>query len=106
MPFSNQYQRDIHFKKHGSEVGAKDAVEYEQMADGFMFGNLTLAMRECNRASGSHRVRIHILNRRIGIADIAPPESLRSFYVAPLHTVVHHGGAMNYLAFECARTDV
>jgi hypothetical protein len=91
MPFSSVNERDIHFAKHGQKVGAADAAQYENMADAFMFGAMTLSMAECVRTD-TDRVRLNYLNRHFGVAQVAP-EFVKTFYPVAQHTVAHHGGA-------------
>jgi hypothetical protein len=55
MPFADANQRAIYFLKHGREFGAADELQYEQMADGFLGGPMTIAMRECVRPNGTDR---------------------------------------------------
>jgi|SRR5271167_3000936 len=105
MPFVNDLERDIHFKKHGLKVGAADSLAYERMADSFMFDSLTLTMRECLRANNTDRLRYNDSNRRFGVA-CRVPEYVKTFYLVPMHTVNHHGGHPGYFAHECARTDL
>ena len=57
MPFLDALQRDIHFAKHGREFGAADAMEYERMADAFMFDPITADIGECTRRNGRDRLR-------------------------------------------------
>jgi hypothetical protein len=105
MPFATQFERDIHFRKHGHKFGTASPDEYENMADAFMFCPMRLSMRECARANTVDRLRFNIVNRHFGAANIAP-EFLKTFYPVPLHTVAKHGGSINYFAYECGRTDI
>lgn len=105
MPFLSQFQRDIHFQKHGREFNAADAVEYERMADEFMFGAMTLVMRECVRANGNERLRFSVAHHHFGAANLAP-EFIKTFYRVPMHTVNRHGGSASYFNYECGRMDL
>jgi hypothetical protein len=105
MPFATQYERDIHFQKHGHKLNAADAVEYETMADVFMFGAMTMAMRECIQPNRINRLRYNLVNRHFGVARIAPV-FLKTFYPVPLHTVTRHGGGLGFFAHQCARINV
>ena|ERR1700691_97410 len=105
MPFINEFERDIHFSKHGHKFGATDAIEYEKMADAFMFGGVTISMRECIRPNQVDRLRFNLANRHFGAANVAPA-FLKTFYPIPLHTLARHGGAGNYFAYECSRTNL
>ena len=106
MPFSSVDQRAIHFKKHGGGVGAATELQYEEMADAFMTGAMTLAMRECIR-NGTDRVRMNIANRHLGVA-IVISGVLRTYYVVALHSIRGHGnGSVTaYFNYECTRTDL
>jgi hypothetical protein len=105
MPFANDYERDIHFKKHGSEFGAATEIQYEQMADAFMTGPMVLTMRECVRPNGTDRLRINIANKHFGVAVVASA-ILKTYYIVPFHRSVRHQGIVGFYNFECARTDV
>jgi hypothetical protein len=105
MPFVNDYERDIHFKKHGNKFNATDAVQYENMADAFMFGAIKVSMIEGNRKNLIDRIRFNLANRHFGVASINP-EFVKTFYPVSLHTVTHYGGGRGYFEFERDRTDV
>ena len=107
MPFSSVEERAIHFKKHGSGVGAVTELQYEQMADAFMTSALTLVMRECTRPNGTDRVRMNIANRHLGVA-IVISGVLKTYYVVALHSIRGHGnGSVTaYFNYECTRTDL
>src|SRR5215469_4923964 len=100
MPFATELQRDLHFAKHGHTVGAADAMQYEMMAEQFMFGPMTLSMRACQRPNGADQLRYNLLNRHFGAA-CALPVYVKTFYQVPLHTVHRHGGGVEYFAYEC-----
>lgn len=106
MPFSSVEERALHFRKHGGRVGASTELEYEEMADAFMTGRMTLIMRECIR-NGKDRVRMNIANRHLGVA-IVVSGVLRTYYVVPLHSIKSHGqGSVTaYFNYECSRTDL
>lgn len=106
MPFANEYERDIHFSKHGRKFGTANAADYESMADAFMFGAMTLTMRECIQANTVNRLRFNSFNRHFGVANVAAPEFLKTFYPVPLHTIAHHHGPANYFAYQCGRMDL
>jgi hypothetical protein len=102
MPFETQFSRDIHFQKHGHKFGAVNAIQYENMADNFMFGAMTMSMAECIRANAIDRLRYNYMNRHLGVASVAPV-FVRTFYPVPQHTVAHHGGAASFFTYECGR---
>lgn len=102
MPFANAYERDIHFVKHGHKFGASDALEYERMADEFMFGPLGAQTHECIRPEGIDRIRFDFGTRYEGVACRAP-EFLRTFYPVRTTTIARHGGEAAYFAYECSR---
>jgi hypothetical protein len=105
MPFANEFERDIHFSKHGHKVGATSAVEYERMADEFMFSTMTLSTRECVRPNGAHRLRFNLANRYFGAANITP-EFVKTFYPIAVHTLARHGGGAAYFGYECGRINL
>lgn len=106
MPFCSAWERDTHFAKHGHEFGARDAQEYEVMADAFLLGALPLDAQECLRRSRPDRIRLHSRNSTFGVSRIRPaPECVRTFYRVAGHLVTYYGGPLRYLQYECARID-
>jgi hypothetical protein len=105
MPFANPYERDIHFQKHGHKFNAADATDYENMADAFMYGAMTIIMRECMQPNMINRLRYNLANRYFGVACLAPV-FVKTFFPVPLHTVTHHGGGTGFFAHQCGRTDL
>jgi len=105
MPFADANQRAIHFAKHGHEFGAADELQYEQMADGFLYGAMTISMRECVRPSGTHRLRVNIVNNYFGVAVVACA-IIKTYYIVPTHQIVRRKGTViKFFKYECARTD-
>lgn len=102
MPFQDTLERDIHFAKHGQKVGASDAMEYEQMADEFMFDEMAIEVQECIRINGGDRVRFGFITYRIGVVCPAP-EFIRTFHIVRSSEVVRHHGAAGYFAWQCGR---
>jgi hypothetical protein len=102
MPFANTFERDLHFAKHGHKFGAADALEYERMADAFMFGLMGVDTQECIRPGGIDRVRFDFSTHHEGVACIIP-EFVRTFYPVRQLTIARHGGEEGYFAYECAR---
>lgn len=104
VPFANVMKRDIHFQRHGREFGAATAVEYELMADAFMFGPTNADTRECIRPNARRRNRMDFRRVYFGVAAIAQPV-LATFYIPTPDTVRRHGGVIQLFADYCARTD-
>lgn len=106
MPFADANLRAIHFLKHGREFGAVDELQYEQMADGFLGGAMTIAMRECVRPNGTDRLRANIANNHFGVA-IVGCAIIRTYYIVPPHQIVGRTGTIaKFFGYECARTDI
>jgi len=105
MPFANAFERDIHFKKHGSAFGATTEIQYEQMADAFMVVPLVLTMRQCIRPNGIDRVRINIANKHFGVGAVASL-IIKTYYIVPFHRYVRRNGIVGFFNYECARTDI
>lgn len=102
MPFLNQWERDIHFAKHGHEFGAADAADYERMADVFMSGDLEPDAQQCTRPGGVDRLRFGFVTRRLGVA-CTRPVYIRTFYVVTVISVATHGGSKGYFQWQCGR---
>lgn len=102
MPFANAWERDTHFAKHGHKFGAADPLEYEQMADAFMYGPMPANTRECTRPQGIDRIRFGFLTHHEGVSCISP-EFLRTFYVVETKVVKRHGGEAAYFGWDCGR---
>ena len=51
MPFCNDWERKLHFEKHGYKFRAVYQFEYERMADVFMFGEQGKDTHECIRTN-------------------------------------------------------
>jgi pyocin large subunit-like protein len=98
-------ERALHFRKHGHKFGLQSEVDYEQMADSFMFGVLNRPTRECTRPNAADRVRFNHVNRHFGVACIAP-EFVRTFYPVEQKKVARHGGPDQFFAFECGRVNL
>lgn len=98
-------QRSIHFKKHGREVGAPDEIEYERMADAFMFGGMAPSTQQCKRQNNRDRLRFNYSFFHFGVACIVP-EFVRTFYPVNRHKISLRGGASGYFGYECGRTDL
>lgn len=105
VPFASELERDLHFTKHGHKFGVSDAVQYEMMADDFMFGAMRISMTECVRPNMIDRLRYNYSNRHFGVAAVAPPY-LKTFYPVPFHTIARYRVAANFFAHECSRTDL
>lgn len=107
MPFCNAWERDTHFLKHGYKFRAADALEYERMADVFMFGAQGVGMHECIRPNGEDRLRFDFGTKYFGVSRLAPiPECVRTFYPVNRATIAYHGGSAGYLHYECGRINL
>jgi len=105
MPFENATERAIHFAKHGKKFGIADELDYEQLADAFIFGPLLLPTRECIRPSLIDRLRFNGTNRHFGVACVAP-EFIRTFYPVELRTIARHKDAAGFFVYECRRVNL
>jgi len=107
MPFANLLERDIHFTKHGHKFGAKDAMEYEELADAFMYGPLDVDTRECTRPTAIDRVRFGFVTHFLGVSCLIPaPEVIRTFYKVERTIIAWRGGERAYFSFECGRVNL
>jgi hypothetical protein len=99
VPFSNINQREKHFAKHGHKVGAASPIDYEDLADAFMFGPRDMFTFECERKD-LDAVRLHFVDYRFAVGD--PQEMIvRTFHPKEHHIIDYHGGPLNCLKFEC-----
>jgi uncharacterized radical SAM superfamily protein len=107
VPFCNEWERNTHFAKHGYKFAAVDPLEYERIADAFMFEALDVGVGQCIRPTGAERLRFDFEVRYFGVARIVPePECLITFYPVQRGTIDYHGGAARFFRHECARIDV
>ena len=104
MPFANPKELGIHFRKHGHEVGARTAAEYEQMADAFMLGAMNTDTQECLRGNRVKRCRLDFVTTHFGVALAATPVML-TFYPPRPDTIARYGGILGYFQHECGRMD-
>lgn len=51
--FTSNMDLELHFGKHGAEVGAKSATEYEAMADDFMNGDRGIRLEKVRSTDGT-----------------------------------------------------
>jgi pyocin large subunit-like protein len=102
VPFANVYQRNIHFQKHGAVVGAATELEYEAMADQFMFGPMNADTNDCTRPNGDDYLRMDLIKTDFGVTCISTG-FLRTFYRPPAIKIWNRGGTKRFLAYECAR---
>ena len=105
MPFANKRERDIHFIKHGHKVSALDAVEYERMADLFIYGAMATDARECIRPNKIDRVRFGFITHLLGVACISP-DFVRTFHPIRPTRIARYGGESGYFSFECSRINL
>jgi pyocin large subunit-like protein len=104
VPFASVMQRDIHFKKHGHGFGATTAVDYERMADAFMFQGMNATTHECTRPNGNLRNRMDFNTVHFGVAVIRRTRVL-TFYIPTADTISRHGGVAQLFADYCGRAD-
>ncbi len=102
MPFANVWERDTHFAKHGHEFGASEPIQYEQMADAFMFGPMAMDTHECIRPQGIDRLRFSFSTYHEGVACIVP-EFVRTFFIVQTKVVTRHAGEAAYFVWDCGR---
>ena len=102
VPFQNQAERAIHFAKHGHEFGARDELEYERLADQFLFGEMNADTRECIRPNGNDRLRLDYVVVHFGVACIVPA-LIRTFYRVKGQTITRHDGSAGFFRYECGR---
>ena len=105
MPFATEYERAIHFAKHGHEFGDPTEIDYERRADEFMTGPRNLTTRECVRRNGTDRLRLNIANLHFGVAVVAKPIVV-THHIVPQGKIRRRGGIISYFKYECTRTDV
>ena len=105
MPFANDMERELHFWKHGEEFGATDSLEYERLADAFMYGPLGVDTHQCFRPGGIDRVRFDYGTHFEGVA-CTRPEAVRTFYTVGLGLIRRHGGEAGYFVHECNRVEL
>lgn len=99
MPFANNFERALHFQKHGHEFGAATETDYERMADAFMFGILVSPVQECTRPNHVDRLRFSDPNRHFGVACVHP-EIVRTFYRVSSLKIARHGGGARFFGYE------
>jgi len=104
MPFANELERDLHFAKHGHKLGATDPLEYERMADRFLFEAMGIHTRECVRPRRASRVRFDFGMHYEDVASIRP-QFVRTFYLVELRLIRRRGGEAGYFRYECSRID-
>lgn len=105
MPFASVLHRDTHFAKHGHKFGATDAVEYERMADHFMFDAMDANTRECLRPRHSDRFRFGFVTHLAGVVAMQT-NFLRTFYPVEPINITRRGGEAGYFYFQCSRVNL
>lgn len=105
MPFANAYELSIHFTKHGAKFGVTTEVEYQQMADEFLFGPIGRDTSECIRPSGDDRLRCEMVLRHFGVASVTPV-FVKTFYPVNASVIFKHGGCAGFFRYECVRIDL
>lgn len=66
--FGNLAKLQRHFAKHGREFGALTALEYEEMADGFLTVGRSATIYECTRTGGAF-IRFDSQTDAFGVLD-------------------------------------
>jgi hypothetical protein len=104
LPFANQLELEIHFDKHGRKFGLLPGqeVEYERMADEFMFLDMPPSVKECRRPNGLDRLRFCFQRTWFGVAYLIP-ECVKTFYPPDAEVMAEHGGKAAFFRFECGR---
>ena len=105
MPFATSLDRATHFIRHGTEFGCATEIEYEQLAEQFLFGPLEAVTLECVRPNGNDRLRFRPTNRDFGVACVIPA-FIRTFYRERLLKIQKHGGPNGFFGYECARINL
>lgn len=113
--FLNTRQLNRHFSEHGADLGASNANDYEQSADGFLGSTLPSGVHECKRKQGD-TIRYDPQTQEYGVLDSkgiirtyfkpVPCSSLRASVRAAVRQAGRcHGHANNFLYFqsECKR---
>jgi pyocin large subunit-like protein len=86
--FESIVQLSRHFGEHGSDFGASNAEEYEQMADDFLGGTKPKDIHECYRNNGSC-IRYDPDSEAFGILDRGG--IIRTYYKpVPCASVPYH----------------
>lgn len=104
MPFANPAERDLHYAKHGHQFGAVDPLEYERLADDFLYGAMAVSTHECIRPDRIDRVRFDYGTHFEGVA-CRQPDFIRTFFAVDLRRVRRRGGEAGYFAYECGRVN-
>jgi hypothetical protein len=102
VPFASTLHRDTHFAKHGHKFGAADPLEYERMADQFMFGAMDSDTKECMRPRSTDRFRFGFVIHLAGVVALRT-NFLRTFFPVEPRVIARHRDEAGYFAFECAR---
>jgi hypothetical protein len=105
MPFATPLDRATHFMRHGTDFGCASEIEYEQLAEQFLFGAIGVDTRECIRPNGNDRLRFKRVDRDFGVACVAPI-FIRTYYKVSLLKIQRRGGPNGFFAYECARINL
>jgi hypothetical protein len=85
VPFRDAKALELHYEDHAVLLGAQTLVEYESMAETFMFGPLCTTCYECNRPLGG-RARFDSLTSRYGV--VSAWGHIATFMI--LESILHH----------------
>ena len=102
VPFENARERAIHFAKHGHKFQSVDELDYERMADLFMYGTMPPDVQQCHRPHGRDRLRIEHTTAHFGVACVVP-SFVRTFYPASAGMLSKRGGTHGFFQAECNR---
>ena len=105
MPLTNGFfdalDRQDHFKKHGSDFGARDALHYEAMADAFLGSPLTPEILECTRAKNGDVVRYNTITDEFGV--LSSSQHIRTYFKPKPHDTIKYPNNIAYWKEQCKR---
>jgi pyocin large subunit-like protein len=99
--FIDAILRQDHFKRHGSDFGARDAVRYEEMADTFLGSPLTAETLECTRASNGDIVRYNPTTDEFGV--LSSSRTIKTYYKPKPWNKVKFPNNMEYWKEQCKK---
>lgn len=105
MPLTNGFADAIslqnHFKKHRNDFHARDAVQYEAMADTFLGSSLTPDVLECIRASNGDIVRYNSITDEFGI--LSSSNTIKTYYKPKPWNKVKFPNNIEYWKEQCKK---
>jgi len=99
VPFQTPADRADYFQKHGGQYIVATELEYEALADAFMFSPLTPDVRQCYRPQGD-RLRYRDASNDLGIVN--RNYFLKTFF-KPDPAIHGHATNIDYFNHECLR---